>query len=581
MKKLLLLLLLTPMIALSQDLKLDHSYTDSAPFEVGDIITVKFNTLSDASKDVYFMIFDYQYNNKLLEKLDHTWKLPNNSTASKSLTHWDGYSFIPLTFYAGTALAPSQLDDQYLNGWLNRSNIQGDADSYSISADWSVERIYIQESATAISHNETILEVRFRVKDRQSTNYDNYNEVTRLNWMKATDNTSTADNNLYDVSVGPGGISINLDNQGDVTGVDAGSITLKLNTPAKADNATDFTYSIYAADGANGKTGDAIKTGSFDANGEIITDPTDLTIGQKYYLEIDVDNNAEWLDDVLTVTDVYLIFQQAIAAASGGGGPGGGGDTNSFDYPIQYLLGELTNSGNIDFEDSYQALGHIQGVEGLSEWFTNNNNGSKDVWGRIEQLGVSTNDYYFGQKFIFEPTDATKTFNFGHAFVGDVDFSHGYTPTAENSQYESSARSAAQSKYSITYNATKKDPIQSNVDITSELIGGEVHFSIDLQEEGVIGTQFNVKYDSNILTLNNVIFDTGNEMTNFANHRPELAKVGVGSLDQEGNISIKTGIAYKLIFTANEELNNTSGLVTFELTEGIKADGTKVNYIIQ
>ena len=70
-------------------------------------------------------------------------------------------------------------------------------------------------------------------------------------------------------------------------------------------------------------------------------------------------------------------------------------------------------------------------------------------------------------------------------------------------------------------------------------------------------------------------------MTNFANHKPELAKVNIGSLDQEGEITIKTGVAYKLIFTANEQLNNTSGLVTFELTEGIKADGTKVNYIIQ
>ena len=581
MKKLLLLLLLIPMITLGQDLKLDHSYTDSAPFAVGDIITVKFNTLSDADKGVYFMIFDYQYNNKLLEKVDHTWKLPDNSTASKTLTHWDGYSFVPLTSYAGTALAPSQLDDQYLYGWLNRNSIQGNTNSYVTSADWSVERIYIQENSTAISHNETLLEVRFRVKDRQGTNYDNYNEVTRLSWVKATDNTSTADNNLYDVGVGPGGININLDNQGDVTGVDAGAVTLKLNSPAKADNATDFTYKIYEASGTNGKTGDAIKTGNFDANGEIITDASDLTIGQKYYLEIDVDNNADWLDDVLTVTDVYLIFQQAIAASSGNSGPGGGGDTNSFDYPIQYLLGELTNSGNIDFEDSFQALGHIQGVDGLSEWFTNNTNGSKDVWGRIEQLGISTDDYYFGQKFVFTPTDSNKTFNFGHSFIGDVDFSHGYTPTAEGSQYESSTQAQSQSRYSKTYNATKKDPIQSNVDLTSELIEGKVHFSINLQEEGVIGTQFNIKYDNSILTLDNVIFDTGNEMTNFANHRPELSKVGVGSLDQEGNISIKTGVAYKLIFTANEELNNTSGLVTFELTEGIKADGTKVNYIIQ
>ena len=580
MRKLLFLLLL-PVTLLGQDLKLDHSYTGSAPFAVGDTITVKFNTLSDADKGVYFMIFDYQYNNKLLQKIDHTWKLPDNASAAKTLTHWDGYSFVPVTSYNGSTYSASDLDFQYSTGWLNRPSIQGNTNSYPTSADWSVERIYIQENSTAISHNETLLEVRFKVKDRQGTNYDDYEEVTRLNWVKATDETSTGNDNLYDVGTGPGGISVNLDNQGDVTGVDAGSVTLKLNSAAKADNATDFTYKIYAASGVNGKTGDAIKSGNFDANGEIITDATDLTIGLKYYLEIDVDNNADWLDDVLTVTDVYLIFQQAIAAASGGGGPGGGGDTNSFDYPIQYLLGELTNSGNIDFEDSYQALGHVQGVDGLSQWFTNNTNGSKDVWGRIEQLGVSTDDYYFGQKFVFTPTDDTKTFNFGHSFVGDVDFSHGYTPTAEGSEYESAQQAQSSARYSMTYNATQRDPINSNVDLTSELVDGEVHFSIDLQEEDVIGTQFNVKYDNTILTLSNVVFDTGNEMTNFANHKPELAKIGVGSLDQEGNISIKTGIAYKLIFTANEQLNNTSGLITFELTEGIKADGTKVNYIIQ
>ena len=154
MKKL-LFLLLVPVTLFSQDLKLDHSYTDSAPFSVGDTITVKFNTLSDDDKGVYFMIFDYQYNNKLLQKIDHTWKLPDNQSASKSLTHWDGYSFVPLTSYAGVAQSTSDLDFQYSQGWLNRTNVTGNADSYISSADWSVERIYIQESGTAISHQET------------------------------------------------------------------------------------------------------------------------------------------------------------------------------------------------------------------------------------------------------------------------------------------------------------------------------------------------------------------------------------------------------------------------------------------
>ena len=328
MRKLILLLLLIPMITVGQDLKLDHSYTDTAPFAVGDTITVKFNTLSDSDVDVYFMLFDYQYNNKLLEKIDHTFKLPDNTSASKNLTHWDGYSFNVLTEFAGVAQAASDLDFQYTEGWLNRGN-----GSYSTSNDWSVERITIQEASTAISHGETLLEVRFKVKDRQGTGYDDYTELTRLSWMKATDNTSTADNNLYDVGVGPSGINLNIESQGSVTGVNAGTVTLKLNSEAKADYATDFTYNIYAADGVNGKTGNVLLSGNVDANGEMIFAGGDLTIGQSYYLELKVSDNAEWLDDVITVTDVYIIFQQAIAASTGGTGPGAG-SSNTFDYSI-------------------------------------------------------------------------------------------------------------------------------------------------------------------------------------------------------------------------------------------------------
>jgi hypothetical protein len=569
MRKFLLLLFL-PLLTFGQDLKLDHSYISNAPFEVGEEIIIKFNTLSDDDKGVYFMMFDYQYNNKLLEKVSHSWKLPDNQSASKSLNHWDGYKFNVKDGYDET-----DLDNQFFHGWQNAGN-----SSYPQNADWSVERIIVQESNTPISHNETILEVTFKIKDRQGTGYDNYEEVTRLNWMKATDNTSTANSNRYDVGVGPGGIKVNLDNQGDVTGVDAGSVTLKLNSEAKGDYATSFKYAIYAADGVNGKTGDAIKSGNFDANGQVITDASDLTIGEEYYLEINVDDNSEWLDDVLTVTDVYVIFQQAIAANNGDGGPGGGGNTNSFDYPIQYLLGELTNSGNIDFDDSYQALGHVQGVEGLSEHFTSNTNGAKNVWGRIEQLGVSTDDYYFGQKFIFKPTDDVKSFDFGHALVGDVDFSHGYAPTAEGGQYEEAQEAQNQARYSVTFNAVNNE-VEANLDITSELVEGKVELTINLAEEGLAGAQFNIKYDNTILDLENAVFDTGNEMTNFANHRVEQAIISIGSLDQDGDIAIKTGNSYKLIFNPNETLSNTSGLITFSFTEGVKQDGTKVKFNIQ
>jgi len=565
MKKLLFLLLL-PFGLLAQQGYLSHSYIDgdSNGFVVGQEITVKFEGLQGSGMTPDRVHFDFEWNNKLLEYVSHTFNPTSGlpSDAQNSWTMWNGYRFNPLNFYAGVAVAESDLDLQYDQGWLNRGE-----GSYSVVSDWSVARVIIQSSSDLPLSTEWIY-VKFRIKDRQGTEYDNYNNVTDLNFAGFED--ISASSGLYDVNAGTENISL-----ANVSGVNAGNITINLNSAAKSQYATDFTYAIYAVDGVNGKTGNAIETGNFDANGQVIT--SNLIVDEKYYVEIKVSDQATWLDDVLTITDAFIIFKQG--NATGASGPGDTTSQNTFDYSLQYLIGELNNSGNITPADAYQALGHVQGVEGLSEWFTNSTNGSKNVWGRVEQLGVSTNDYYFGQKYIIEPTDDVKSFNFGHALIGDVDFSHGYTPTAEGSAYTTTSTSA-QARMSVTSMALRQ-AVESNLDVVSELIDGKVHFTINLQEEGVIGTQFNINYDDTILTLDNVIFDTGNTMTNFANHKQQQAKVNIGSLDQSGEVSIKTGNAYKLIFTPNETLQNTSGLVTFKLTEGIKADGQKVQFIIQ
>lgn len=561
MKKLLFLLLL-PLTLLGQDGYLSHSYinNDDNGFVVGDTLTFKFEGINGNGMTPDRVHFDFEWNNKLLEYVSHEFdpssQLP--SDAQKSWNAWTGYKFNPKSDYN-----VNDLDNQYYYGWLTAGN-----SSYSTNSDWSVGRVIIQ-SASDLPLSSPWIHVKFKIKDRQGTNFSNYNNVTNLNYANFED--ISASSGRLDIQAGTQQISI-----ASVSGVNAGNITINLNSAAKADNATDFTYAIYAADGVNGKKGDVIESGNFDANGQVITDK--LIIDEKYYVEIKVSDNATWLDDVLTITDAFVIFKQG--NATGTGGPGDTSNQNTFDYPIQYLLGELNNSGNITPDDAYQALAHVQGVEGLSEWFTSSTNGSKNVWGRVEQLGVSTDDYYFGQKFIIEPTDDDKAFSFGHALIGDVDFSHGYTPTAQGSAYTSAQQGQSQARMSVTSNLLR-DPIQSNVDLTSELVDDKVHFSINLSEEGVVGAQFNVKYDNSILTLDNVIFDTGNEMTNFANHKEEIAKVNIGSLDQTGEIAIKTGVAYKLIFTPNETLQNTSGLITFKLTEGIKADGQKVKFIIQ
>jgi len=69
-------------------------------------------------------------------------------------------------------------------------------------------------------------------------------------------------------------------------------------------------------------------------------------------------------------------------------------------------------------------------------------------------------------------------------------------------------------------------------------------------------------------------------MTNFANHLENEGKINVGSFDQNFESFVKVGTPYKIIFTPIVELNNTSGLVSFKVKEGVKADGTQINFIL-
>ena len=69
-----------------------------------------------------------------------------------------------------------------------------------------------------------------------------------------------------------------------------------------------------------------------------------------------------------------------------------------------------------------------------------------------------------------------------------------------------------------------------NLDLVSEIKDdGTVEFRIEMDVENLIGTQFNIKYNTTVLTLDNVIFDTGNEMI-FSNIDGD--KIRVGSFDQ-------------------------------------------------
>ena len=248
-------------------------------------------------------------------------------------------------------------------------------------------------------------------------------------------------------------------------------------------------------------------------------------------------------------------------------------------------MGDVVGDDNkVDFQDSYEIMAYLQSVT------TGNTNRITKAGATFDKSGIegtygdNTQSSMFLNTFTLTDTDqSSKTINVAHGLVGDVNFTHSYEPTADGYQNQitnSSARNNTSVQYSSVQGA---DPLyrseDANLDLVSEIKDdGTVEFRIEMDVENLIGTQFNIKYNTTVLTLDNVIFDTGNEMTNFSNIDGD--KIRVGSFDQNFNATVKTGTPYKLIFTPNEAIQNTSGLITFKVTEGVKDDGTQVNFII-
>ena len=527
MKKLLLFLLL-PLLTFGQDILLDHSYIDPEGFEVGQTITVKFNMLfqnQDASPTYTYV--DYEFNNKLLDLTgatfygaDQTWYY-----------EYTGYRFVGTNGVDITHLSEQRTTGTSYDGSQN---------------DWSIVRFSLQNSQP-IPEGDSLVEFTFTVKDKANTGYSDYSDVTNLNWVDFRNN-STYQN--YDVHSLTQTISL-----GQVIGGDAGTVTLNLDTPTAFP--THYTYQI------KDETSQIVSSGYFDNNSQ--ANIQGLEKDKQYEVIIDIDDQlaTNWLDEVVTVSDAYINFQQSISTAAAPDGSG-----QYFDYPLQYLLGEVNNSGNVTSDDSYIMLNHIMG-NNISEWFTSSTNGGYLYSGREENYGIATNEYYFGMNPYIKPTDTEKTFTFFAGLVGDVDFSHSTVPTAEQK-----ANNTARSMAKISANAE-----EYNLDISTQLVDGKVVMETVLNKTNLAGIQFMIEYDESMLEFESVEFDTGSEMLNFAT--PKENKVYFGSLDSAGKREVKTGIPYKLVFTPKQTITNTAGLVYFNIADAIKQDGTKVILKIQ
>ena len=532
--------------------RLDYSAVNSVT-QVGDTLIVKFQYFKGAQLgDATLTQFDFQYNNKLLSYISHDFQVASTS-AQKARNSWNGYKF-----GEDASKGKTDFDGQYVS-WL------GGSATYSANADWSVERITIQD-ATGYPHEGEFIQYSFKIKDKGVTTYTDYTNLIQANWA----NYKESDGTQIDVT---GQSELSLTN---IQGGDAGNVVLNVFSNVITNNIGDgshYGYTIYTkADftaGINQNT-QIVSSGNFDSAGQAVV--TGLVNDTEYAVLVFIDGQQTYLDQAVTVSDLALIFQQAIGA-----GTSPNGQTPTFDYAIQKLLGNVVGSGPnsvVDFQDSYEVLAHLQGITSGNNPFISktgfayNVSGIKSTFGDRSQNGNPTFTPFI------TPTDNSKSFDFAHALIGDVNFSHSYQPTSQLATI-----AMAQSK-SLSINRAKYQAETSQLDLVSKLVDGNVEFEINIETPNMIGAQFNIEYDTTKLVLERVIFDTGNEMTNFSNHIENEGKINIGSFDQNFQYNVKSGTPYKLVFSPIVQINNTVGLITFKVTEGVKADGTQIKFQI-
>ena len=540
MKKI-LLLLVSVMFTLSSygQSSIDYSPVNTVT-QVGDTLVMKFQYFKVDGNDLTLGQLDFEYNNKLLSYVSHQSQAPQGANFARN--NWTGYKYVPK--------ADSDEDDmdvQY-TWWKDEAG----SNSYEAGADWSVERITVQ-SASALEDGQEFVKYSFKVKDKFGSGYSNYNDIIKVNWA----NYQESDGTQIQTTRSKDGQDLS-----GIEGGNAGAFVINLKT-ANTSNYTDYSYTVK-------KGSEEVATGTFDESGQASISGLENNV--TYTAQANLTEAAEYLDEVVTVSDLALVFAEAIGAGSG---PSGGSTT--FDYFVQDIMADVVGDGGVvDFQDSYEILAYLQGVDSSNTNLITQDGQTEDYSGIASTYGAVANDVVtFAKSFTPIDSDASsKTIDLAHGLVGDVNFSHSYTPVVESGGKSTSARQS-----SARYSKTQSE--DANIDLISEINDeGQVVFSINSDVEGMVGSQFNIVYDPNVIQLENVIFDTGNTMTNFSNI-VQSGIVRVGSFDQNFEATVKEGTPYKLIFTPLETIENTSGLISFKVKEGVKADGTKINFIIQ
>jgi hypothetical protein len=429
------------------------------------------------------------------------------------------HQWVGYNFNSNPNIGVGDLYGQYSNSTWN----------YVLDNNWNVVQLALQKSTTDI--NGLFASQKFLIKDNQD-----YNNIHRLHMAYVTDNNGIAVQNIGS----------------QVLWLSLNDIKTIANFKIHLHHPQGYDIQKHKVNLKKKDSNDILESKNFDSSGEIIF--TGILNDTEYYVEIESPINESFMDEIVSVSDAYKGFLQITDK-------GLLNDVNIFTHPIKHIVGNVKMEGegftNID---SYYLFAHVMGINVSDKAIipsSSSNIKSKFYWGEVSTYNNG------GLNKIIYPTKTNSVFNFAYAWGGDIDLSHS-TPIYN----QSSSGRIKQNKYK-----------EENIEIISRLENGNVVVRTKLDSDNLSGLQIVLNYDDNLLSLENIIFDTGNTITNFK--RVYDGKISFGSIDQIGNSTIKKNQPYKLIFKPKTNITNASGLIYIQLTDAVDKKGNKIKLNIK
>jgi hypothetical protein len=583
MKKLLFLLLL-PLSVLGQntqiDLKLFNQDTnvivdEQNSIEEGETLRMEVHMAAvgtadyDSLVNYKYLFLDIQYNHNILTPVTDGFAFTGIDAVLDAGPITAKYDFPNTSF----SIIQGDLRDSHTK-WKN-----GTATYSAQNAKWSVVRIAVQLSnkslqdlldpSTYLTVN-SIFDMMFTIKPDSNLDAEQEFRLT-LAHIEDTDGvmitnpiyaTATDGREYYSVEEA---VTYNA--------------TLHFNLPETLDP-TNFKVTV-----SNGDTMSETSTSTtytLDANADVIL--TDVTLDQVYSVWNLEPIDASYIPDVHTVTDAYRSFQYLTDVGINGT------DTTYDNFGLFSADANLNQAFNS--ADTYGLLAYVLGLDVAGEFCLPQQN-DDGTWYHgctatvlyenftIAKLGAELDirkteptgtNYWNGD---FTPTENLLTFDFAFWHHVDLDQSHSTTFPANIT----TSAITGKSFNDMTINFSSKPVGDTKLDMVSKIEGGLVKVELTHNGEDIVGLQARIKYDTSKLALKNVVFDTGNTVTNFS--KPFEGELLFGGLSTDGKETIKKGKAFTLEFTPIGTVNNVTGLFYFENTDAVKANGDKINLNIQ